>query len=140
MHCPQELSGDVCDLIVLLWLNKRRLKIHMQIRIRTSRQWLESVVVMCAVGERKRVETEGISAGAVLVMRGAVALERFSLRAVRATCCGHVFVFLCGMVVCGHCSVCLFMWPVFVVHWLFFRSDIFRLDQTSYCFLTLSLL
>lgn len=76
------------------------------------------------------METERISARTVPITLGAVALKCFSIRAVRATCCGHVLVFVCSMVVCGHCPVCLCMWPVFVVNWLCFLKaslDLIRL-------------
>lgn len=82
---------------------------------------------------------ERISARTVPIMLGAVAPECFSIRAVRATCCGHVLVFVCSMVVCGHCPVFVYVACVCCQLVMFFKGT-FRLDQTSCFFLIVSLI
>lgn len=126
------------DLIFLLWLNERTLEIRNYNTWIGPNHWLSgSVTLKCVVSECKLVETKNISARTVPIMLVAVALECFSISSFRSICCGHVLVFVCGMVVCGHCSVCLRTWPVFVVNLFCFLKvslDLIRLVNIAFIY------
>lgn len=68
---------------------------------------LLAVILRCrAIGERKQTENRE-HFWTVFIMLGTFTGGCLGIRWVRATCCSHVLVSVCGMIVCGHYPVYL---------------------------------